>query len=86
MFQVWCCIISQREAVRRIVSRDGKTTVEAKAILESQLSNSSAVRESNVIFCTEWAEGFSQLQSEKAWGRLMEETIDPLTRKEGIHR
>ena len=72
-FQVWCCIVSRSEAVRRIVERDRKTEEEAMRRIESQPSNAEVVAKSNVVFCAEWSEAFSLRQAQKAWRRLMDQ-------------
>lgn len=71
--EVWCCIVSRSEAVRRIVERDRKTEEEAVRRIESQPSNAEVVARSNVVFCAEWSEAFSLRQAQKAWRRLMDQ-------------
>ena len=74
--EVWSCIVSPKEAEARIVERDGKTPEEARARLRSQPPNEDVVAQSNVVFSTEWAEEFSQMQAEKAWEMLTEERLN----------
>ncbi|XP_042210072.1 bifunctional coenzyme A synthase-like [Homarus americanus] len=68
--QVWVCIITQEEAVTRIVERDGKSQKEAQRRINSQLSNRDRVARANIVFCTQWDGEYTQQQVEKAWATL----------------
>lgn len=68
--QVWVCIIKREEAIKRIVERDGRTQEEAERRIDSQLSNKERVSRANVIFCTQWAQEYTQDQVERAWKDL----------------
>ena len=68
--QVWCCVVNQEEALKRIMKRDGKTAQEAKERLASQQSNLEIMSECNVVFCTQWEEAFTVDQVDKAWREL----------------
>lgn len=68
--QVWVCVLRREEAVRRITERDGKTPEEAERRLDSQMPQRELVRRANVVFCTQWAEEYTQKQVERAWAAL----------------
>ncbi|XP_047486498.1 bifunctional coenzyme A synthase-like [Penaeus chinensis] len=68
--QVWVCIIKREEAIKRIVERDARTQEEAERRIDSQLSNKERVSRANVVFCTQWAEEYTQGQVERAWKDL----------------
>lgn len=69
--EVWSCIIPRKEAVTRIVERNGLTEEAAMKRIDSQMSNEARVRKSHVILSTLWERDFTQKQCEKAWKLLM---------------
>merc|ERR1712029_1112058 len=74
--QVWVSIVDRKEAVRRIVERDGKTEEEAVKRLESQMSNQEFVDSANVVFCSKWEKQFTQAQVKKAWDHVTATYLD----------
>ncbi|XP_068120099.1 bifunctional coenzyme A synthase [Hyperolius riggenbachi] len=68
--EIWTVIIQEKEAVSRIMSRDGVTEESAKNRLASQMSDSDRVALSNVVLCTLWEPEITQKQVEKAWNLL----------------
>ncbi|XP_018426352.1 PREDICTED: bifunctional coenzyme A synthase [Nanorana parkeri] len=70
--EIWTAIIPEKEAVVRIMNRDGVTEDSAKNRLASQMSNSERVSVSNVVLCTLWDPEITQLQIQKAWDLLQQ--------------
>ncbi|XP_066997983.2 bifunctional coenzyme A synthase [Anabrus simplex] len=70
--EVWLCIVSPEEALRRLEARNHLSPAEAKARLAAQPCNMELVAHSHVVFCTEWDRSFSQYQAEKAWNELQD--------------
>ncbi|XP_030841071.1 bifunctional coenzyme A synthase-like isoform X1 [Strongylocentrotus purpuratus] len=68
--EVWTCIIPKKEAVQRIVERDGLVEDRALQRIESQMTNEERVARSNVVLCTIWEPEITQKQVEKAWSGL----------------
>ncbi|KAM4692306.1 bifunctional coenzyme A synthase [Rhinophrynus dorsalis] len=68
--EVWTVIIPEKEAVLRIMNRDGISEEAAKNRLSSQMSNSQRVDLSNVVLCTLWEPEVTQKQVQKAWDLL----------------
>ena len=68
--EIWCCILPNEEAVRRIQARDGISADQAKSRIQSQISNEERIEKSHVQLCTLWEEEFTQRQCEKAWNLL----------------
>lgn len=48
------CPLCPRQAVRRIVARDGLTEEAARRRLQSQMSNRQRVEQSQVVLCSLW--------------------------------
>lgn len=74
--EVWTVIIPEKEAVARIVKRDGVSEEAAKNRLASQMSNSERIEASNVVLSTLWEPEITQRQIQKAWD-LLQERINP---------
>ncbi|XP_072260069.1 bifunctional coenzyme A synthase isoform X2 [Pyxicephalus adspersus] len=70
--EIWTVVIPEKEAVVRIMNRDGVTEDSAKNRLASQMSNSERVALSNVILCTLWEPEITQIQIHKAWDLLQQ--------------
>eukprot|EP00057_Strongylocentrotus_purpuratus_P009252 XP_011663726.1 PREDICTED: bifunctional coenzyme A synthase [Strongylocentrotus purpuratus] len=68
--EVWTCIIPKKEAVQRIMERDGLVEERALQRIESQMTNEERVARSNVVLCTKWEPEITQKQVEKAWSGL----------------
>ncbi|XP_071498200.1 bifunctional coenzyme A synthase-like [Diadema antillarum] len=68
--EVWTCIVPKKEAVQRIIERDGLVEERALQRVESQMSNEARVARSNVVLCTIWEPEITQKQVEKAWSGL----------------
>ena len=71
--EVWVCVVPRVEAVKRIVDRDNKSTIEAEKRIDSQMSNQERVNMANTVFCTLWDPSETQEQVEKAVNRLNKE-------------
>ena len=67
---MWVCVLPREEAIRRIMEWDSKTAEEAERRLDSQIAQRELVGRANVVFCTQWAEEYTQKQVEKAWAAL----------------
>ncbi|XP_053555207.1 bifunctional coenzyme A synthase [Bombina bombina] len=70
--EVWTTVIPEKEAVIRIMNRDGVSEDAAMKRLANQLSNSQRVEQSNVVLCTLWEPEVTQRQVQKAWDLLQE--------------
>lgn len=74
LHEVWCCVIPEEEAIKRIQERNSLSTEEAKKRVQSQQSNQYRVDKSNVVLSTLWDYPVTQKQVEKAW-KLLHERI-----------
>ncbi|KAM4034212.1 bifunctional coenzyme A synthase [Anomaloglossus baeobatrachus] len=74
--EVWTVIIPEKEAITRIMKRDGVSEEAAKNRLSSQMSNTERVEASNVVLSTLWEPEITQKQIEKAW-HLLQQRINP---------
>lgn len=70
--EVWSLIVPVEQAIRRLINRDNLSEQQAKQRITSQPSNHTIVKESNVVFSTQWSHEFSRQQAEKAWNGLLE--------------
>ncbi|XP_069809151.1 bifunctional coenzyme A synthase [Dendropsophus ebraccatus] len=70
--EVWTVIIPEKEAVSRIMKRDGISEEAAKNRLASQMSNSERVEASHVVLSTLWEPEITQKQIQKAWDLLQQ--------------
>uniref|UniRef100_A0A8C3HT60 Bifunctional coenzyme A synthase n=2 Tax=Chrysemys picta bellii TaxID=8478 RepID=A0A8C3HT60_CHRPI len=70
--EVWMASVPEKEALRRIVARDGLSEEAARNRLQSQLSNAQRVKQSHVVLCTLWEPEATQKQVEKAWALLQQ--------------
>ena len=68
--EVWGAFIDKAEAIKRIVERDGKTEEQAKARLDSQMSNQELISKCNTVFYSLWEYEQTRRQVDKAWKRL----------------
>lgn len=50
------------QAIRRLVNRDNLTEEQAKQRVDAQPKNETMVKESNVVFSTQWSYEFSRQQ------------------------
>jgi phosphopantetheine adenylyltransferase/dephospho-CoA kinase len=71
--QVWVAIIPEKEAVDRVVKRNGFTSEEAMKRVKTQFSNSDRVKKANVVFCSLWDYQFTDRQVRKAWDMLQKQ-------------
>ncbi|XP_063236707.1 bifunctional coenzyme A synthase isoform X2 [Bacillus rossius redtenbacheri] len=71
--EVWGCIVSPEEAVRRLRERDGLTEEEACRRLAAQPSNTEVVARSHVVFSPAWSVAFTRTQAQRAWAQLLRE-------------
>ncbi|KAG8565957.1 hypothetical protein GDO81_013046 [Engystomops pustulosus] len=74
--EVWTVIVPEKEAISRIMKRDGVSEEAAKNRLASQMSNSERVEASNVVLSTLWEPEVTQKQIRKAWD-LLQHRINP---------
>ncbi|KAM9254963.1 bifunctional coenzyme A synthase [Cariama cristata] len=70
--EVWTAIIPEEEAVKRIMARDGLSEEAARRRLQSQMTNSQRVEQSQVVLCTLWEQDVTRKQVEKAWDLLQQ--------------
>ncbi|CAH1789636.1 unnamed protein product [Owenia fusiformis] len=70
--EVWATILSQQEAVRRIVERNKLSEEQAIQRIQSQMVNEARVEQANVVLCSQWEYQVTQVQVEKAWALLKE--------------
>lgn len=70
MHEVWSSIVPVELAIQRLINRDNLNEQQAKQRITSQPSNDVIVKESNVVFSTQWSHEFSRQQAEKAWNGL----------------
>ncbi|XP_070584978.1 bifunctional coenzyme A synthase-like [Erythrolamprus reginae] len=74
--EVWTIIITEREAIKRIMERDGVDSEVAILRVKSQISNMQRVNQSHVVLCTMWEPEIIHKMVEKAWA-LLQERIKP---------
>ncbi|KAJ1135989.1 hypothetical protein NDU88_002416 [Pleurodeles waltl] len=72
--EVWVTIIPEKEAITRIMQRDGVSEEFAKNRLANQMTNSQRVEHANVVLCTLWEPEVTQNQVQKAWNLLLKRT------------
>lgn len=70
--EVWTCIISEKEAVKRIVNRNNLDEDQALKRIQSQTSNSEKVSKADIVFCSAWDRVETRKQVERAWQLLTE--------------
>ncbi|XP_075631225.1 bifunctional coenzyme A synthase [Balearica regulorum gibbericeps] len=70
--EVWTAIIPEEEAVKRVMARDGLSEEAARSRLQSQMTNSQRVEQSQVVLCTLWETDVTRKQVEKAWDLLQQ--------------
>ncbi|XP_026461494.1 bifunctional coenzyme A synthase-like [Ctenocephalides felis] len=68
--EIWSCIISEKEAIKRLQDRNKLSEADAIARISAQPDNNEFVSKSNVVFCTYWSRDYTQTQVEKAWSLL----------------
>lgn len=56
------CFLFCLQAIRRLVNRDNLTEEQAKQRVDAQPRNETMIKESNVVFSTQWSYEFSQQQ------------------------
>lgn len=72
LHEVWVSIVPHKEAVRRIMERDGMPEEAAEKRLAAQISNQNVVDHGNVVFSSQWEYEFTQKQVELAWRDLQD--------------
>nr|XP_009672461.1 PREDICTED: bifunctional coenzyme A synthase [Struthio camelus australis] len=70
--EVWTAIIPEKEALKRVMDRDGLSEEAAQNRLQSQMTNSQRVEQSHVVLCTLWEPAVTRKQVQKAWALLQE--------------
>ncbi|XP_078501502.1 bifunctional coenzyme A synthase isoform X2 [Lissotriton helveticus] len=70
--EVWVTIIPEKEAITRIMERDGVSEESAKHRLANQMTNCQRVEHANVVLCTLWEPEVTQNQVQKAWNLLLQ--------------
>lgn len=68
--EIWSCIISPQEAIKRLQVRNRFTIEEAQTRINSQPTNKEYISYSNVVFCSYWDANYTKYQVEKAWSSL----------------
>ncbi|XP_069490531.1 bifunctional coenzyme A synthase isoform X1 [Ambystoma mexicanum] len=69
--ELWITVIPEKEAITRIIQRDGVSEEAAKSRLANQMTNSQRLQHANVVLCTLWEPEVTQNQVEKAWNLLL---------------
>ncbi|XP_036613318.1 bifunctional coenzyme A synthase isoform X2 [Trichosurus vulpecula] len=70
--EVWTVIVPEKEALKRIMERDGVSEAAAQSRLQNQMSNQQRVDQSHVVLSTLWEPHVTRRQVEKAWTLLQE--------------
>ncbi|XP_068923734.1 bifunctional coenzyme A synthase isoform X2 [Petaurus breviceps papuanus] len=70
--EVWTVIVPEKEALKRIMDRDGLSEAAAQSRLQNQMSNQQCVDQSHVVLSTLWEPHITRKQVEKAWTLLQE--------------
>ncbi|XP_065206569.1 bifunctional coenzyme A synthase [Planococcus citri] len=68
--EIWSCIISPEEAIKRLQARNHLSIEEAQTRINSQPQNKEYISNSNVVFCSYWDPNYTKYQVEKAWTNL----------------
>lgn len=68
--EVWSCIVSPEEAIKRIKERNNLTEEEARKRVLAQPTNCEQVEIANVVFCTLWTSSYTEKQVRRAWDEL----------------
>lgn len=68
--EIWVSIIPEKEALSRVLSRDGISEQQAQNRIKSQMTNEERIVKANVVFSTLWDPKYTQKQVEKAWKGL----------------
>ncbi|XP_070584981.1 bifunctional coenzyme A synthase-like [Erythrolamprus reginae] len=74
--EVWTIILNEREAIKRIMERDGVDSEVAILRVKSQISSMQRVKQSHVVLCTMWEPEVIRKMVGKAWA-LLQERIKP---------
>ncbi|XP_046394153.1 bifunctional coenzyme A synthase isoform X2 [Ischnura elegans] len=77
--EVWGCIITQNEAIRRLQERTKLDVDECEKRILAQTPNSEVVAIANVVISTLWSPEYTQKQVERAWKELQCRVKDWLT-------
>lgn len=64
--EVWTVFVPAEETIRRVVERDGSDEQQARARMNSQLSNKARIDRSNVVFCSLWDYSETRKQVDRA--------------------
>ncbi|XP_056008258.1 bifunctional coenzyme A synthase-like isoform X2 [Ostrea edulis] len=70
--EVWGCVISVQEAIKRLEDRNNLPQEEALKRIKLGTTNEELVSKSNVILCSQWEYEYTQQQVEKAWKLLQD--------------
>ncbi|XP_015116701.1 bifunctional coenzyme A synthase [Diachasma alloeum] len=65
--EIWTCIIPHKEAVKRMMERNGLTEQEAEARINVQPSNTEQVEAATVVLSTLWSHQVTLEQVNRAW-------------------
>jgi len=68
--QVWSVFVDRDETIKRICARDNLSVEQAEARLNSQMSNSERIAQSNVVFSSRWEFSETERQVKKAFDHL----------------
>ncbi len=70
--EVWVTTVPVKEAVKRVVERDGYNETQAKIRIEAQMTSRERIERSHVVISTFWQPEFTQKIVEKAWKGVRE--------------
>lgn len=68
--QVWLSIIPEKEAIKRLMARDGLNEEQSLRRIRSQKPNKEQVAMANVVFSSLWEYDVTEQQVAKAWNEL----------------
>ena len=68
--EVWVSIIPEKEALKRVLSRDEMSEEQAGNRIKAQMTNEERVQRANVVLSSLWEPAYTQRQVEKAWRHL----------------
>ncbi|KAJ8942036.1 hypothetical protein NQ318_002790 [Aromia moschata] len=70
--EVWTTLVPRKEAIKRLLTRNGLTEEEALKRINAQQPNSFYVKNANVVFCPLWEPEYTKDQVTKAWNLLQQ--------------
>ncbi|XP_012059274.1 PREDICTED: bifunctional coenzyme A synthase [Atta cephalotes] len=71
--EIWTCLTSQNEAIKRIMNRNGLSEEAAKLRINMQPNTMEQIKEANVVICTSWSYERTLVQVERAWRELIQD-------------